>query len=158
MKHLENYIAEKKELFDNELLPTGHKERFMEKLRKEELKKNGRKNIFAIVTKIILPAAAVFAIAFIIENISGNNSDRDYLSLMEKEEQEVLKLVRNMDTFSGDQIISALENITFEAIPLKDQLPAELPEKCRERILNNYYKQKTEGIREIKQYLTKNKI
>ena len=41
-----------------------------------------------------------------------------------------------------DMIANTVRSITFEAIPLEDQLPDELPEKDRIRIINDYYDNK----------------
>lgn len=166
MQDLEQYIKENKDLFHRDRLPEGHKERFMKKLQNASPGRE-KSNIFNTVVRIILPVAAVFVIAFIIDNRSARIIDflenrytytTNYALLMADEERQVIELMKETDPFTGRQLMMALENITFEAIPLKDQLPAELSEKEKRQIMNNYYKQKTEGIQQIKDFLIQEQI
>lgn len=161
MQNLEQFIKESREAFHTGELPQGHKTRFSEKLRKASAERK-RRHVLNTMVRIILPVAAVFVIAFIIDNRSARIIDFlenrytykiNYALLMADEERQVLELMKETDPFTGRQLMMALENITFEAIPLKDQLPAELPEKQKKEIMNEYYRQKTEGIQQIKDYL-----
>lgn len=151
MQNLEQFIKENREAFHTGEIPQGHKARFSEKLRKAAAERK-RKHVFNTMARIILPVAAVFIIAFIIDNrYSSRNTN--YALLMADEERQVMELMKETDPFTGKQLMTALENITFEAIPLKDQLPEELPEKQKKEIMNEYYRQKTEGIQKIKDFL-----
>lgn len=150
MQNLEQFIKENGELFHTGEMPQGHKARFAEKLRKASPERR-RRHFFNTMARIILPVAAIFLIAFFIDNRSAHNTN--YALLMADEERQVMKLMKETDPFTGRQLMMALENITFEAIPLKDQLPNELPEKQKKEIMNDYYRQKTEGIKKIKDFL-----
>jgi hypothetical protein len=48
-----------------------------------------------------------------------------------------------------DEIINSIRSITFEAIPLEDQLPEELSEKEKVEILNEYYNQKYAALESL---------
>jgi hypothetical protein len=48
-----------------------------------------------------------------------------------------------------DVVMSSIRSITFEAIPFTDQLPDELPEKERIRIIKDYYGRKIEALQDI---------
>lgn len=161
MLNLEQFIKENREAFHTGEIPQGHKARFSEKLRKASAERK-RKHVFNTMARIILSVAAVFVIAFILDNRSARIIDflenrytytTNYALLMADEERQVMELMKETDPFTGKQLMTALENITFEAIPLKDQLPDELPEKQKKEIMNEYYRQKTEGIQKIKDFL-----
>lgn len=153
--NIEEYIKENREVFNEGTLPQGHHKRFLEKLQAQENKHAKKQRTFTLLTRTLLSAAAVFLLAFIIGELSGNKKEKDYLALMLQEEEEVIQLISQADPFTGELMLNALENITFEAIPLKEQLPQEISDTQRKEILQAYYKQKTEGIQEIKAVLTK---
>lgn len=168
MNNLEKFIANNKEQFDLGTLPHGHQERFKAKLqttvRNDSQKNKGRKK-FTIqhrtVAAISFSIAAIFILTLLLGDFSGQKGDTNisviipnaYAQEMKYEETEVMKLIKNFDAQVGEQVMNTLDNITFEAIPLSEQLPPELSEEQRAKILKEYYKQKTDGIKKVKIFL-----
>lgn len=72
---------------------------------------------------------------------------------MELLEQEIDQLSMKNDTITRIQTRNAVNSITFEAIPMTQQLPKIISPKERAKILKNYYKQKVEGLKKVKTFL-----
>lgn len=165
MKDLEQYIKENKELFNDGELPMGHHTRFHLKLQEQKPTKK-QKTVtltYKTATAIILSVAALFIITFILGDLSKKESAKTisvtimspdiYSQKMKHAENEVIELSKQLNERTEEQVLTTLENITFEAIPLAEQLPKELSDTERAKILQDYYKQKTEGIKKIKRFL-----
>jgi uncharacterized membrane protein YhiD involved in acid resistance len=73
---------------------------------------------------------------------------RHYTRLAEKE-LDIISLTEENHPHEMEEVINSIHSITFEAIPLEDQLPEELPVKERIRILNEYYNQKYEALESL---------
>lgn len=182
MKELEQYIKENRSAFDEGNLPIGSKERFMRKLHvsgeKEKdsenkmdtmvktgenpLKSNKIKSIdFKPIIKVLGNIAAVFILAFFISHFSKEeqaSTEPDYPSLMVELGNKIISLNKESDQQTTEQMIKAMDDIIFEAIPLADQLPDEISEEEKARILREYYKRKNEGLKKIKTFLAQQTI
>lgn len=152
---IEQYIQENKTLFNEGSLPEGHQQRFLEKLQAAEQKQVRLRRSVKLV-RTLLSAAAVVALALLIPRALPF-AQKDYMALMLEEEEAVIQLLSQSDPFTRQQMSTALESITFEAIPLQELLPEELPSKQQQKILQAYYKQKVEGIQELKKSINTNK-
>lgn len=165
MKDLEQYIKENKELFNNGELPMGHQTRFQLKLQEQKPHKQHKTVTFTYktATAILMSVAALFIIAFILGDLSKKEPAQTisvtimnpdiYSQQMKHEEEEVIQMSKQLNERTEEQVLATLDNITFEAIPLAEQLPKELSDTERAKILQDYYKQKTEGIKKIKRFL-----
>ncbi|MEF9931057.1 MAG: hypothetical protein RSC28_07930 [Bacteroidales bacterium] len=160
MSDLEKYIKENSGLFNSGNLPEGHKERFMAKL-KTPKHNNVLTLKYSTIIGMCASVAAILIVTFVLGDFSKQNEKQNisvinaniYEQEMQHEKTDVIKLAKQMDTNVEEQALTMLDNITFEAIPLSEQLPNELSIEQKAKILKEYYKQKTEGIKKIKIFL-----
>lgn len=148
MDRLEQYIKENRSSFDMELPPSGSRERFMAKL---EAEKPGRKVVnFRPVWLSAAVSAAAVVVAVIALSYSGVDRDIEKSILaMSSQEAQVIALVEEVCPQEMDIVMNSIRSITFEAIPFTDQLPDELPQKERVRIIKDYYGRKTEALQDL---------
>lgn len=131
-----------------ELPPSGSRERFMAKL---EAEKPGRKVVnFRSVWLSAAVSAAAVVVAVIAFSYSGVDRDIEKSILaMSRQEAQVIALVEEVCPQEMDIVMNSIRAITFEAIPFTDQLPDELPEKERVRIIRDYYGRKIEALQDL---------
>ncbi|MBE6229381.1 MAG: hypothetical protein E7119_02185 [Bacteroidales bacterium] len=171
MNDIEKYIKENMGSFNDSEMPTGHKERFLKKLEAEQKRdagkivqignsrESGKKTKFHKLMAAISSMAAVIALCLILltpkesETIHIQEDNTDYAELMHILESEIISLSEESNPDVAKEAIKASKRVTFEAVPLDEQLPAELSEREKARILREYYKQKSEGLKKIKTYL-----
>ena len=148
MDRLEQYIKENRSSFDIELPPSGSRERFMAKL---EAEKPGRKVVnFRPVWLSAAVSAAAVVVAVIALSYSGVDRDIEKSILaMSRQEAQIIALVEEVCPQEMDIVMNSIRAITFEAIPFTDQLPDELPEKERVRIIKDYYGSKIEALQDL---------
>lgn len=183
MKNLEKYIQNNLEQFNTGEMPLGHQERFMAKLQAAQA--NGRqgdskpagirqtgnpegatphkvhrlfshRSLFAATA-----AAAAIIIAFFITTGSpATNKDEYTIAIHEVaeemyiEEAEILMMLGEDDR----NIVNSIKSITEEAIPLSEQLPAELSQEKRAQILREYYKTRTAALKNFRALAHSNEI
>ena len=131
-----------------ELPPSGSRERFMAKL---EAEKPGRKVVnFRPVWLSAAVSAAAVVVAVIALSYSGVDRDIEKSILaMSRQEAQVIALVEEVCPHEMDIVMNSIRAINFEAIPFTDELPDELPEKERVRIIKDYYGSKIEALQEL---------
>ena len=131
-----------------ELPPSGSRERFMAKL---EAEKAGSKVVrFRPVWLSAAVSAAAVVVAVIALSYSGVDRDIEKSILaMSRQEAQVIALVEEVCPHEMDIVMNSIRAITFEAIPFTDQLPDELPEKERVRIIKDYYGSKIEALQDL---------
>lgn len=160
MENLEKYIQDNLEQFNSGEMLAGHQERFMAKLQAGQA--NGentnphRKTPHLFSSRSIFAAtaaAAAIIIAFFITTGSPVSDDEAYTIAIHEvaeemylEETDILMMLRKDD----QNIINSVKSITEEAIPLSEQLPAELSSEKRIEILREYYKTKTAALKKFK--------
>ena len=74
--------------------------------------------------------------------------EKHYTRIAETELQ-IISLVESKHPYEIEEVMSNIHSITFEAIPLEEQLPKELPETERIRILNDFYNMKYEALKSL---------
>lgn len=138
MRELEKYISDNIGYFDSEPVPEGSKARFMAALSAEKKKRRMK------VTRLsFFPAAAVLAVFVTLSSRPDFSRElqRHHKRLAEKE-CEILALAERDFPHEARMLRTSIRSITHEAIPLEAQLPEEMPEKEKRRILNDYYNRK----------------
>ena len=107
----------------------------------------------------LISIAAIIILSFIVWDIYGNlNEHNDYKIEMYKEVSAIRELVKNSSPYFEEETLNTINEIANDSIPLEDQLPNELTEKEKSRILKEYYNSKTEGLRKIKIFLAQETI
>lgn len=156
MENLEKYIKENIEQADNYDIPQGHKERFIAKIAEQDkIHTNGRLEATWWNSKYIFgacSAAAVILIALFISIGYTPAEERYKIEVQELAYEMYMEESSLLQLFTEEQqhMINSIKTITEEAVPLAEQLPAELPAKERAKILREYYKTKTANLRQIK--------
>lgn len=155
MENLEKYIQNNLGQFNTGEMPVGHQERFMAKLKtakgapeRKAPRLFSRRSLFAAAG-----AAAAIIIAFFLTPGSTTSTEEEYsieiqemAQEMYMEEADILKMLGGKD----QNIINSIKSITEEAIPLSEQLPAELSPEKRAEILREYYKAKTAALKNFR--------
>ena len=155
MENLEKYIQNNLGQFNTGEMPVGHQERFMAKLKtaqgapeRKAPRLFSRRSLFAAAG-----AAAAIIIAFVLTPGSTTSTEEEYsieiqemAQEMYMEEADILKMLGGKD----QNIINSIKSITEEAIPLSEQLPAELSQEKRAEILREYYKAKTAALKNFR--------
>lgn len=174
MEKLEKIVKENREEFDNETLLDGDLERFRAKLAtsnivieeykpERRIKINSslprRKSSFWKVTLIPLAATLIilYGVNLVIRSLSKDNDLRniyvEYINDLNTLSTEIESIA--IDKEGASMIVN---NITFEAIPLTNQLPNELSNDEKAKIIREYYNQRLDGVRKFKTLLADSMI
>ena len=163
MENLEKYIQDNMEQFNCGEMPLGHQERFMAKLQAAQAAPErkaprlfSRRSIFAATA-----AAAAIVIAFFITTGSPASDSDDYtIAIHEVAEEMYIEEAEIMMMLGEDDqhIVNSVKSITEEAIPLSEQLPAELSQEKRAQILREYYKTRTAALKNFRALAYSNEI
>ena len=159
MENLEKYIKENIKEFDCSEMPAGHKERFLEKLSALETNNQSNSRRLSNIVWSISSVAAILIIALFIGRPSSeefrvlDENGTEYTTLMTTLENEIIQMSKNCNKKSAKEALKASRSVTFEALPITEQLPDELSDEERAKILRRYYKEKTDGLKRIKTYL-----
>ena len=164
MDNLEKYINDNLEQLDSYEMPQGHKERFMAKLAAlekpvqedpdQEPAPQRRKITFWNRKRFLsaVSAAAVVAIG-LITALSPAVQEAICNYRIQKSAQQIYIVESEIMQMLGEEeqyMINSLKTITEEAVPLAEQLPAELSPRQRAEILIRYYKAKTASLKSFK--------
>ena len=145
MTELEKYIIGNREDFNSSPVPDRSRDRFMAIVAAEKRKRRIR--IISMVSTGI--AACIAAVLFLtIEPDMSRVLERHHSRLTAKE-LDIITLTETEHPYEMDEILNSIRSITFEAIPLEDQLPEELTAKERIEILNEYYNQKYAALESL---------
>ena len=145
MTELERYILDNREEFDSEPVPESSRERFMASVAAERRKRRVR---FAGLASTGIAATSAALLTLTHEPEMETVVKRHHTRLAEKE-QDLISLTQENYPYEIEEMINSIRSITFEAIPLEEQLPEELPVKERIRILDEYYGQKYEALESL---------
>lgn len=145
MTELEKYIKANLESFDSEPVPEGSKKRFLRAAVSEKRKKTVR--VISLAFSGLAAACAAVLISVLEPDLS-KELVRHHTRLADTENEIIMTAEINCPNEMG-MIINTIRAITSEAIPLEDQLPAEMSEKEKRRILDKYYKQKQEALKTL---------
>lgn len=145
MTELEKYISSNIGSFDMEPVPAGSRERFMAKVGSQ--RKTRRIRMAGVAFSGIAAATAAILTLLIEPNISWE-LERHHSRLADKE-NEIMIMVEKNHPSETEEVRNIIRAITSEAIPLEDQLPEELPDKKRSRLLNDYYNHKYSALESL---------
>ena len=126
-------------------VPENSRERFMASVAAEKRKR-----------RIRLAGMASTGIAAALAALLVLNHEPDMEDILEKHytriaetELDIISLMESKHPYEIEEVMSNIHSITFEAIPLEEQLPKELPETERIRILNDFYNMKYEALKSL---------
>lgn len=143
MEKFEQYIKENIGKFNEGDLPYGDKELFNRKLYK-------RNNYFTMFSSV---AAILIAGIFIYKMFSPYNNIIDYKQEMLDEASLVMQLAKKTSPFLEEETLLDINSILFEKSSFIEELPDELTIDEKVKILKEYYKAKTEGLKKLKIFL-----
>ena len=145
MTELERFIIDNRDEFDSMPVPENSRERFMASVAAEKRKR-----------RIRLAGMASTGIAAALAALLVLNHEPDMEDILEKHytriaetELDIISLMESKHPYEIEEVMSNIHSITFEAIPLEEQLPKELPETERIRILNDFYNMKYEALKSL---------
>ena len=145
MTELERFIIDNRDEFDSMPVPENSRERFMASVAAEKRKR-----------RIRLAGMAYTGIAAALAALLVLNHEPDMEDILEmhytriaETELDIISLMESKHPYEIEEVMSNIHSITFEAIPLEEQLPKELPETERIRILNDFYNMKYEALKSL---------
>ena len=152
MNHLEEFIRNHKNLFDEEP-EAGHFERLQQKMRR----KSGR--IIALRRGISIAAsiAVMLSVWQYVEKQNGkmiceNAADMKicYLDRMDAVTNQIETLIRDFDQWDRQDVMNDVQNI-IDAVngDFESEIPEELPDDIAKAILADYYQKNLEGLEMI---------
>lgn len=160
MDNLRNFIGQHRSDFETDALPEGHRERFLRKLGETEPRKApDARPVFPLRWRIaaLSAAAAVLVGIFLMQDrmapdpvtleIMAYNRNLDSLT------HDIMDICRRTD---GDtsQVNEVIRIIGGEAIPLYDQLPEELSDEEKARILRRYFNLKLKAVKQLRAHIS----
>ena len=145
MTELERFIIDNREDFDSMPVPENSRERFMASVAAEKRKRRIR---FAGMASTGIAAASAVLFALSHEPDMEDILEKHYTRIA-KTELDIITLAETNHPYEVEEVMSSIHSITFEAIPLEEQLPDELSKNERIRILNEYYNQKYEALKSL---------
>ena len=145
MTELERFIIDNRDEFDSMPVPENSRERFMTSVAAEKRKRRIRLAGMGF-TGIAAASAALLVLSH--EPDMEDILEKHYTRIAETELQ-IISLVESKHPYEIEEVMSNIHSITFEAIPLEEQLPNELPETERIRILNDFYNMKYEALKSL---------
>lgn len=149
MTELERYIIDNRDEFDSIPVPENSRERFMASVAAEKRKRRVR---FASMATTGIAAASAALVVLTHDPDMEKVLEKHYTRLAEKE-LDIITLAEANNPYEMEEVLNSIHSITFEAIPLEDQLPDELSNRDRVRILNDYYNQKYEALESLMAHL-----
>ncbi len=149
MTELERYITDNRSEFDYVPVPDHSRERFMTTVAAEKRKRRSWLAGFAS-TGI---AAALAAVLILTHEPSMEDILKKHHTRLTEIELDIVSLTQGYYPDEVEEIMNSIRSITFEAIPLEDQLPEALPIHDRLRILNEYYDQKYKALESLMAHL-----
>ena len=175
MENLEKYVQSNLDQFNTGEMSVGHQERFMAKLQAAQandglrdstpagIRQTGtaqgapeRKAPRLFSRRSIIAAAgaaAAIIIAFFLTPGTTTSTEEVYQTGVQEMALEMYLEEADILIMLGEEnqnIINSIKSITEEAIPLSEQLPAELYQEKRAEILREYYKAKTAALKNFR--------
>ena len=145
MTELERFIIDNRDEFDSMPVPENSRDRFMTSVAAEKRKRRIRLAGMGF-TGIAAASAALLVLSH--EPDMEDILEIHYTRIAETELQ-IISLAESKHPYEIEEVMSNIHSITFEAIPLEEQLPKELPETERIRILNDFYNMKYEALKSL---------
>lgn len=154
MDSFKNFIEESRADFETDMLPSGHKERFLNKTSFSQ----SRKRIYTMRYLTILSAASVIlliiTIPFFVNNrISSMNSGEYYSQILDKQSSRIEKMASNLRQDERLSVESTLNQLNEESVSLEDQLPPSISSRKRREIIKGYYSDKIDGADRLERYV-----
>ena len=145
MTELERFIIDNRDEFDSMPVPENSRDRFMASVAAEKRKRRIRLAGMGF-TGIAAASAALLV-------LSHKPDMEDILEIhytrIAETELQIISLAESKHPYEIEEVMSNIHSITFEAIPLEEQLPKELPETERIGILNDFYNMKYEALKSL---------
>lgn len=138
MNNLEEYIRENAARLDTALTPESAEEMFL--LRWEAGQKSRKRRIFFYSLSVAAAVALLAVLPWKYFNNSPNAVYSRYLASV----ADAWELVGE-----NEEAAQMLSSLTYEAVPLADQLPEDLSPREQAEILNAYYGELLEGVNKI---------
>ena len=145
MTELERYIIGNRGEFNSVPVPDRSRERFMARLETE--KRRRRIRFISMVSAGI--AACMATVMFLAIEPDMTEVLEHHHSRLAAKELDIITMTESEHPYDIDEVMNSIRSITFEAIPLEDQLPEELSAKEKIDILNEYYDRKYAALESL---------
>lgn len=161
MKDLNEIIEKGRDEFEREMLPAGHKERFLSKLNnyktitgRDENRINLKRASYYLVAASVL-AFLVFTPIYFTSNDDAECPDglADYKTLLKEKSADIYLMADKLDSGEKEMVINTLTELVNESVPFESQLPAEMNDSERSQLKQQYYCPKIQGVEKLGKYI-----
>lgn len=156
MDSLRNFINENRDSFNNSELRSGHKERFLKRLKGQKTESHTQFIIIPQWARMAVASAVVILMAipiFVNQRFSQMESGEYFAQILENQSDRIEKLANTLDPETQYNVKSTLRQLTEDPIPLVQQLPNSISRKERREIVKGYYNNKLEGAERLESYV-----
>lgn len=156
MDSLRNFIDENRESFNTSELRSGHKERFLKRLKDQKTESHTKFIIMLQWARMAVASVVVILMAipiFVNQRFSQMESGEYFTQLLENQSDRIEKLANTLDPETQYNVKSTLRQLTEDPIPLVQQLPNSISRKVRREIVKGYYNNKLEGAERLETYV-----
>lgn len=156
MDSLRNFIDENRESFNTSVLRSGHKERFLKRLKDQKTESHTKFIIMPQWARMAVASVVVILMAipiFVNQRFAQMESGEYFTQLLENQSDRIEKLANTLDPETQYNVKSTLRQLTEDPIPLVQQLPNSISRKERREIVKGYYNNKLEGAERLETYV-----
>ena len=155
MDELKKFIDDHRDAFETEVPGAGHRERFM-----NEADRYGRRRIFSRRYVVVSVAAALIGFGIFLGSRAFRDGIDPVLSEVEAFNRD-FETLSEQTVFAGQrlgmdttEILDILLDIYCDTIPLYQQLPEELSDAEKVRILKRYFNLKIKAVKQLQARLS----
>ena len=147
METINDMIKNNREMFENDQLPEGHKDRFLKKVARKRLASK-REFVYKVAAAFLIFAAVT------LPWVLNDTQSGSYLATLERESSALYIMAEKLDPLNREMVISTLDQLTSEAVPFADQLPDNLDRKTTISKNKEYYGPKIDGVGKLRGYVS----
>ncbi len=160
MKDLNEIIENGREEFEADKLPSGHKERFLNKLKQSKtenktlVQKNFKRAAFYLAAASVLAFLVISPVFFNSnESLECPAGVADYKTLLKERSDNIYLMLNKLEPNDKEMVINTLAELTNETVPFENQLPDDMEESQKSQLKQQYYCPKIQGIESLSRYV-----
>ena len=147
METLNDMIKNNRDMFENNQLPEGHKDRFLKKVARKKFAAK-REFVFKVAVAVLIFAAV--SVPWIFKGTQPGS----FLATLERESSALYIMAQELDPLNRAMVINTLDQLTSEAVPFSEQLPDNLDRKTAIKMSKEYYGPKIDGVGRLRGYVS----
>ena len=147
METLNDMIKNNRDMFENNQLPEGHKDRFLKKVARKKFAAK-REFVFKVAAAVLIFAAV--SVPWIFKGTQPGS----FLATLERESSALYIMAQELDPLNRAMVINTLDQLTSDAVLFSEQLPDNLDRKTAIKMSKEYYGPKIDGVGRLRGYVS----